>query len=102
MDNTNDRQLSFPQRNWFLLCVIVAILSPLVVHWVQAAAHKQSYQQSVDVRPAHGDSGATGGANAGGKDTSYKVAAPPSTDSSKKGGGGVTDTFRGGTGSKKP
>jgi hypothetical protein len=82
--------------------VIVAILSPLVVHWVQAGARRSSYQQSVDVRPATGDSGATGSTNAGGKDTSYKVAAPPSTDSSKKGGGGVTDTFHGGTGSKKP
>ncbi len=70
MENTDTKQLSFPQRNWFLLCILVAILSPLVVHWVQTGAHKESYQQSVDTRPP-----ATGGA--GGTDTSYKVAAPP-------------------------
>lgn len=70
MENTDNRQLSFPQRNWLLLCILVAILSPLVVHWIQAAAHKESYRQSVDTRPP-----SVGGA--GGTDSSYKVATPP-------------------------
>jgi hypothetical protein len=87
MENVNDRQLSFGQRYWFILCIIVAILSPLVVHWVQVGTHHVSYEQSIDGGP---------------KDTSYKVAAPPSTDSSKKGGGGAADTSGGGTGSQKP
>ena len=74
MENTNTK-LSFPQRNWFLLCVIVAILSPLVVHWVQAGARKESYNESVNTKPA-------------GTDTSYKVASPPMQggDSAGKGG----------------
>jgi hypothetical protein len=70
MENTDTKQLSFPQRNWLLLCILVAILSPLVVHWIQSGARHESYQQSVDTRPP-----ATGGA--GGTDTSYKVATPP-------------------------
>jgi len=70
MENTDTRQLSFPQRNWLLLCILVAILSPLFVQWVRTAAHKESYQQSVDTRPP-----SVGGA--GGTDTSYKVATPP-------------------------
>ena len=49
MENTN-RDLSFPQRNWFLLCVLVAILSPLIVHWVQVGAHKEARQQSIDIK----------------------------------------------------
>ena len=68
MDNT-DKQLSFPQRNWFLLCVIVAVLSPLVVHWVQTGAHKQAYQQSVDIQS---------------NDTSNRIANTPGSDTSAK------------------
>lgn len=91
MENTNDKQLSFPQRNWFLICVLVAILSPVVVHWVQAAAHKEAYKESVETRPVNSDNskglppqggGAAGGTSEG-KDTSYKMSAPP-TDSGKK------------------
>jgi hypothetical protein len=63
MENT-DRKLSFPQRNWFLLCVLVAILSPLVVHWLHRGAQEVTYQQSVDIKS---------------KDTSYKVASPPAS-----------------------
>jgi hypothetical protein len=77
MENTNNKQLSFPQRNWFLLCVLVAILSPLIVHWVQNGAHREAYQQAIDTRPP-----VTGGA--GGTDTSYKVAQPPGNDTANK------------------
>jgi hypothetical protein len=72
MENANDKQLSFPQRNWFLICVLVAILSPLVVHWVTIGAHRVSKQQSLDIKDR--------------KDTSYNVASPPSNDTSKKSG----------------
>lgn len=79
MENTS-RQLSFPQRNWLLLCILVAILSPIIVHWIQAGAHKESYNNSVNTRPPN-----VGGA--GGTDSSYKVATPPTnppTDTSNK------------------
>jgi len=81
MENTSTK-LSFPQRNWFLLCVIVAILSPLVVHWVQGGARKEAYNESINTRPA-------------GSDTSYKVASPPmpASDTAGKGAaGGGSDT----------
>jgi hypothetical protein len=89
---TNDRTLTFPQRNWLLLCILVAILSPLVVHWIQAAAHHESYEQSTHIRPTGNEAGGSNppaGAPAG-NDTSYKVASPANTtggaDSGKKGG----------------
>jgi len=98
MENTNQKGLSFPQRNWFLICILVAILSPLVVHWVQAAAHKEAYKESTEIKPVNSEAAtpAAGGAGAaapgvqggsatdsGKKDSSYKVATPP-TDSAKK------------------
>ena len=76
MENTNDRKLSFPQRNWFLLCILVAIISPLVVNLVQRGAEKESYKQSMNEKPVSAGNST---------DTSYKVASPPGgTDSSKK------------------
>ena len=90
MDNANDKQLSFPQRNWFLICVLVAILSPLVVNWVTGAAHREAYKESLSKKPVEATSGSAapsaGGATdsgGAGKDTSYKMSAPP-TDSGKK------------------
>lgn len=82
MENTDTKQLSFPQRNWFLLCVLVAILSPLIVHWVQTGAREKVYQQSINTRPPStqpNNPATTGGA--GGTDTSYKVANPPTNPS---------------------
>jgi hypothetical protein len=79
MDNANDKRLSFPQRNWLLLCILVAILSPLVVHWVHGAAQKKVYDQAINPRPA-------------GNDTSYKVASPPGGDSAKGAGGAAGAT----------
>jgi hypothetical protein len=85
MENVNVGKLNFGQRNWVLLCIIVAILSPLFVHSVQVAARKHNYREVTEQKPAHsGDSASAGSAApAGGsgsttvKDTSYKVAAPP-------------------------
>jgi hypothetical protein len=65
MENAEDRKLSFPQRNWFLICILTAILSPLLVHFIQAGARKESYKQSVDIRY---------------NDTGSKVAVPPGSD----------------------
>ena len=84
--DTNDRQLTFPQRNWLLLCIIVAVLSPLVVHWVQAAAHHEAYEQSTHIKPRGNEAGGSNppaGAPAG-SDTSYKVASPAGSDSAAK------------------
>jgi hypothetical protein len=100
MDSVNsNNHLSFPQRYWFLLCLVVAILSPILVNSLQALAHKTSYNQAMDQKPVHGGAGGlspSGGAVAPGNtsrpgsvnsmgasanretsDTSYKVAAPP-------------------------
>jgi hypothetical protein len=76
MENSNDRRLSFPQRNWLLLCIIVAILSPLVVHWVHTAARKRVYHQETEIR----DTANKGAADSGNSsvDTSNRVASPPS------------------------
>jgi hypothetical protein len=86
MENANDKPLSFPQRNWFLLCVLVAILSPLVVNLVRGGARREKYRQSTEIRAADTATGAgtAAGGNgvaipggATGADTSYKVASPP-------------------------
>ncbi len=77
MENTNDRKLSFPQRNWFLLCILVAVISPLVVNLVHRGVEKESYKQSVHEKPVSAGNST---------DTSYKIASPPGgADSSKKG-----------------
>jgi len=75
MENTDTKKLSFPQRNWFLICVVVAIISPLTVHFLQASAHKESYKQSIDIHTT--DSSKS-------NDTSYKVASPPDNTSANK------------------
>ncbi|HMH34189.1 MAG TPA: hypothetical protein VK543_14225 [Puia sp.] len=79
MENTNDRKLSFPQRNWFLLCVLTAILSPLLVHFIQVGAGKQAYKQSVDIRYS---------------DTSNKIASPPTRDTAQKTKAGTSDSAK--------
>ena len=68
MENTDNKNLSFGQRNWFLLCVLVAILSPLIVHLLQTGAQKESYKQSIDIHST--DSSKI-------KDSSYNVFASP-------------------------
>jgi hypothetical protein len=72
MDNVNNKQLSFPQRNWLLLCIIVAILSPIVVHLLQSGADRENYNSAIHVRPAM-------------TDTSYKMSSPPGKTASSTG-----------------
>lgn len=82
-DTGEDKGLNFAERHWLLLCIIVAILSPLVVHWVQAAARRQSYEQTLEQKPLNGGVGATspsGGAVAPG-DTSRPGSVNPMTPS---------------------
>ncbi|SRR6185437_14636595 len=97
--------LTFPERHWLLLCILVAILSPLVVHWIQGTVDKKNYEQSLEQRTVQGGVGGStpsGGAVAPGdtarpgsvnpmaspsvhtttKDTTYKVATPPQNASS--------------------
>lgn len=75
MENT-DRKLSFPQRNWLLLCILIAIISPLLVNLIQRAAESESYKQSMHEKPVSAGNST---------DTSYKIASPPGgADSSKK------------------
>jgi hypothetical protein len=71
MDNVNNKQLSFPQRNWLLLCIIVAILSPLVVHLLQSGANSKNYNEAT--HPVM-------------TDTSYKMSASPGNAASTTGG----------------
>jgi len=75
MDNSNDKQPSFPQRNWLLLCIIVAILSPLIVHWMHSGAQKHVYTQETEIR----DTAKGNISGSGGTDTSNKVASPHNT-----------------------
>ncbi len=82
MENTNKNNLSFPQRNWLLLCILVAIISPLVVHYVGVAARQGSYQQTIDIKPPK-----TAG------DSSYTVASPPANDTGNKTGGKPPDSL---------
>jgi hypothetical protein len=98
VNSSNDR-LSFPQRYWLLLCIVVAIVSPILVNSLQVLAHRTSYNQAMNQKPVQGGNGGlspSGGAVAPGdtsrpgsvnamgasanretKNTSYKVAAPP-------------------------
>jgi hypothetical protein len=78
MDNVDNKRLSFPQRNWLLLCIIVAILSPIVVHLLQSGADSKNYNAAT--HPVM-------------TDTSYKMSASPGnaasttgSDTSGKGG----------------
>src|ERR1700742_5045883 len=65
--------LSFPQRHWFILCLIVAIISPIAVSAIQTMTRKEAYKQSTEQSV-----GNTGSGDTTAKDTSYHVAAPPS------------------------
>jgi len=76
MDNVKDRNLSFPQRNWLWLCLLSAILSPLLLHFLQAGAKRRNYDSAI--RRLSSDS-------ARARDSSYNVASPPA-------GPGVNDS----------
>ena len=85
VDNVeNERALSFPQRHWLLLCVCIAILSPLVVTWISAGVREKLYRQSkehaaigvTDIAPPRPD-GSSSSSDTVAKDTSYHVATPP-------------------------
>jgi hypothetical protein len=70
--DTEKVKLSFPQRYWLLLCILVAIFSPIFVGWLNDAAHHTAYLQSIEARRVQGGSGGSspsGGAVAPG-DTS--------------------------------
>lgn len=91
--DTENQRLSFPQRYWLLLCILVAVFSPLAVQWLHAAADRFSYHQAVNhpsVKGGEGGSSPSGGAVAPG-DTPRPGAVnpmtppvhPPVTDSGK-------------------
>ena len=73
MENVNDKQLSFGQRNWFLLCVLVAILSPLFVHFIKVAAKTKNYNQRNEIRRSSDT------------DTAYHIASPPTGSAADSG-----------------
>jgi hypothetical protein len=86
MDSMKENGLTFPQRHWLILCILVAILSPIVVHALQTMAHKTNYNQAMETKPVQGGAGglspsggavAAGDSAGSGKDTSYKVPVPP-------------------------
>ncbi|HEV2354851.1 MAG TPA: hypothetical protein VGR89_11435 [Puia sp.] len=77
VDNVeHEERLSFPQRNWLLLCVIVAIVSPIFVHAIHVEVARKWYNHSVRQRQ-----NAVGTNNSDSekvtRDTSYHVASPP-------------------------
>jgi multisubunit Na+/H+ antiporter MnhG subunit len=74
MDSMKESGLTFPQRHWLILCIVVAILSPIVVHAIQTMAHKTNYNEAIEPKR---DTSAAGAMPASAKDTTYKVAAPP-------------------------
>jgi hypothetical protein len=91
MDNVDNKRLSFPQRNWLLLCIIVAILSPIVVHLLQSGAQEKNYNSathpvmtdtSYKMSAAPGNAAAPGSAGSG-----AGAATPASGDSAQKWGG---------------
>lgn len=65
MDNVEDKKLSFPQRNWLLLCILVAILSPITVDMLRGAADHKKYEQAVQDSAVKREPA--------GNDTSYKM-----------------------------
>ncbi len=82
MENNNEKRLSFPQRYWLLLCILVAILSPVLVHYLNVGARQYNYKEATERRPPNGNDSGTGerNVNAGaqnvnGNDTS-RIAAP--------------------------
>lgn len=70
-DNVTTK-LSFPQRNWLPLCIIVALVSPLAVTGFKAVTHKKAQKVSVERNGA-----AYLGGDTSVRDTSYHVATPP-------------------------
>ena len=82
----HEQQLSFGQRYWLLICIIVAIVSPIAVGWLQAGRHHDLYNEEMEQRrpgaqsgpgTMSSDTGTAGSAGSTSKDTSYHVAAPP-------------------------
>lgn len=55
--DTENEKLSFPQHYWLLLCIVVAIFSPLAVNWLDAAAHHMAYKQATESTSANSSSG---------------------------------------------
>jgi hypothetical protein len=51
-DDPENIKLSFPQRYWLLLCILVAIFSPIAVQWLNAAANHVAYRQATETKPA--------------------------------------------------
>jgi len=77
MENNNQKKLTFPQRNWLLLCILAAILSAMAVHFVQTAAQKENYRQSIE--SVHRDTS--------GRDTANQMSSPPGSTGAKKDSG---------------
>jgi hypothetical protein len=65
-------QLTFPQRNWLPLCIIVALVSPLAVSGFKALTHKKTEKVPVERNGASYLNDDTTK-----RDTSYHVATPP-------------------------
>jgi hypothetical protein len=67
--------LTFPQRNWLPLCLMVALISPLLVTGFKAVTRKKTENVSVDRNGASYLGGDTTL-----RDTTYHVATPPQTN----------------------
>jgi len=72
MDSAKDKQLTWPQKNWLLLCILVAILSPMITNRIRAGAQRESYKESTHKASTEPDTNAKNiardsGAREGGK-----------------------------------
>ncbi len=67
-----DPGLSFPQRNWLLLCLLIAVVSPLLVSGISTLAHRRMHAVSTQQNGTAYQSDDTTR-----RDTSYHVAQPP-------------------------
>ena len=67
---THDTGLTFPQRNWLLLCVLTAIIVAIAYYLIDSSLHKNTHQNEIQTT-----SGPTTVPNGG--DTSHTVGIPP-------------------------
>lgn len=69
MENTNNRRLTFPQRNWLLLCLVTALITALVYYFVDTS--KRNSAERYD------QTGVTGSSPSVTCDTSKGQGTPP-------------------------
>jgi uncharacterized protein (UPF0333 family) len=67
---THEKRLTFPQRNWLLLCIITAIIVAVAYYLIVSATHSNTRQNQIQTT-----SGATTVPNGG--DSAHTQGIPP-------------------------